>query len=396
MAERGSLAALAITHAAAAGLSADALAPVLERAERAAAGSPHLWALRAELSDDASQAAELWTRAADAVEDPSLAARWLCSAALRLRALRGPEAALPLSRRAREAAPQDVPALVLLAELLESAGREEALVEAFSQLLDLEPPDDDTEEIWERALARAATFHVRRGEEDRARPFLAAMEDRVPFPTDPGILEAPDAGSSELFEDPPSGEIELDRALDGEASDAFDHDAESDLDWPKSEVWEAPPKDLADEEEAAFDEEWSPSEVWDAEPRLADRGEDGADGEGPESGTHQAPPRPSEAPRAERSSDVAPASEAARAASEAPMVTQVAVTDDELRALLEEVGASEDPIALLEGAMEGAFDDGDPDAVRRVLTVLDRATTLPGAEGLSALRKRALAWLAER
>ncbi len=396
MAEGASLVVEAITRAARAGAPAEALAPVLERAERAAAGSPHLWALRAELSDDHSQAAELWSRAADAVDDDALAARWLRSAALRLRDLRGPEAALPLARRACDAAPEDVAALVLHAELLETLDREDALAAAFSRLLDLEPTDDDDEELWERGLARAATFHVQRGEEDRARPFLAAMEDRVPFPTDPGTLEAPSSGSIDaaFFEDPPSGEIELDRMPEGEDSGDFDADADADLDWPKSEIWEAPPKDIVEEDPAAFDDDWSPSEVWDAEPRLADQSEEGD--EGPESGTHEAPPRPSEDPRSERSSDVAPSSEAARAASEAPMVTQIAVTDDELRALLEAVGASEDPVALLEGAIEGAFDDGDEDAVRRVLTVLDRSMTLPGAEALTALRRRALAWLAGR
>lgn len=391
MAERDTLVADAITRAARAGAAAEALAPVLERAERAAAGSPHLWALRAELTDDDSQAAELWTRAADAVDDDALAGRWLGSAAVRLRALRGPEAALPLARRACDAAPEDVRALVLYAELLEALEREEALAEAFSGLLGLEPTDDEEEELWERGLARAATFHVQRGEEDRARPFLAAMGDRVPFPTDPGILEAPDGTDSAFFEDPPSGELELDR-MPGGADGDFDEDPGDDLDWPKSEIWEAPPKDIVEEDEAVFDDDWSPSEVWDAEPRLADQGEESDDG--PESGTHQAPPRPSEAPRSERSSDVAPSSEAARA--EAPMVTQVGVTDDELRALLEDVGASEEPVALLEGATEHAFDDGDEDAVRRVLMVLDRVTTLPDVDALSALRRRALTWLAER
>lgn len=391
MAERESLVVDAITRAARAGAPAEALSPVLERAERAAAGSPHLWALRAELSDDDSQAAELWTRAADSVDDGALAGRWLHSAALRLRELRGPEAALPLARRACDAAPEDVGALVLHAELLEELGHEEALAEAFGRLLELEPADDFAEELWERGLARAATFHVQRGEEDRARPFLAAMEDRVPFPTDPGILEAPEAldEDSAFFEDPPSGEIELDRMPGGEDSGDFEHE-EEDLDWPKSEIWEAPPKDLADEEEGTFDEDWSPSEVWDAEPRLVDQ-EELEDG-GPESGTHEAPPRP----KGDRSSDVAPASDAARAAAEEPMVTQIGVTDDEMRALLEAVSASEEPAALLEGALEGAFDEDDEEAVRRVLMVLDRVTTLPGSDALTALRRRALAWLAER
>lgn len=395
--ERDALVVEAITQAARAEIAPEALEPILGRAERAAPGSPHLWALRAELTDDDSQAAELWTRAADAVDDPALAARWLRHAALRLRELRGPEAALPLARRARDAAPSDVRAVVLHAELLEALRRHEPLAEAFASLLELEPEDDATEEVWERGLARAATFHVQRGEHDRARPYLAAMEDRVSFPSNPGLLEAPvDEGDEGFFEDPPSGEIELDRPIDGEASDELEPEeaeaAEELADWPKSEIWEAPPKDLVEEDDASFDEEWSPSEVWDAEPRLVDRDEE-PEGEGPESGTHEAPPRPADAPRAERSSDVAPAPEAALG-SEPPMVTQIGVTDDEMRALLEEVSASDDPAALLEGAVEGAFDDEDEEAVRRVLTVLDRISA--GDDTLATLRRRALAWLAER
>lgn len=395
IAERQPLVVEAITQAAKAGASAESLEPMLERAERAAPGSPHLWALRAALTDDDSQAAELWTRAADAVSDDALAGRWLCSAAERLRSLRGPEAALPLARRACDASPSDVHARVLHAELLEALGRDEALAEAFAVLLDLEPEDDASEELWERGLARAATFHVQRGEHDRARPYLAAMEDRVPFPTDPGILEAPfDLGvdGSAIFEDPPSGEIELDRVPGEEDSGDFDRgDAEDDSDWPKSEIWEAPPKDLVEEDAASFDDDWSPSEVWDAEPRIADQGEPG-ESEGPESGTHEAPPRPSEEPRSERTSEVAPASESR---SEPPMVTQIGVTDDEMRALLEDVSASDDPVALLEGAIEGAFDDEDVEAVERVLTVLDRVTTLPDGDSIATLRRRALAWLAK-
>ena len=374
----------ALSLAARAGVPGTELAPLLAAAERAAPGSPYVWALRAEAASDPAEAAELWTRAAGELpDDPALAARWLRSAAVALRGLRGPEAALPLARRAAAAAPSDVHAAVLLTELLSDAHSLEALESAYGRLLDVEPDDDSAEEVWERGLARAAAFHVQQGHEDRARPFLAALEGRIALPG--ASTSAPGSDEAPAFEldgpSPESGEIALDGPLDSGSGefDGGDEDPEdeADDDWPKSEIWEAPPKDLAESDEVSFDDEWSPSEVWDAEPRRVDQGDGEAAGialasESPASGTHSAPP-------------AAPGTD-----SPPPLVTQVGVADDELRELLEDVQSSSDPSGLLEGALEGALDNEDEGAVRRVLMVLDRLGTFTEND---ELRTRALRWL---
>ena len=72
-------------------------------------------------------------------------------------------------------------------------------------------------------------------------------------------------------------------------------------------------------------------------------------------------------------------------------MTQVGVADEDMRELLEDVRGSSDPAGLLEGALEGALDNGDEDAVRRVLMVLDRLATITEND---VLRTRALEWLA--
>ena len=69
-----------------------------------------------------------------------------------------------------------------------------------------------------------------------------------------------------------------------------------------------------------------------------------------------------------------------------PPVTLVSVADDEVRALLDEARGMKDPTGLLEGALERALEDADPDGVRRVLRVLDR---LAGFASEAKLRERA-------
>lgn len=71
---------------------------------------------------------------------------------------------------------------------------------------------------------------------------------------------------------------------------------------------------------------------------------------------------------------------------EPPPVTLVSVADDEVRALLKEARELDDPTGLLEGALEGALEEADPDGVRRVLAVLDR---LAGFDSEAKLRERA-------
>ncbi len=67
-------------------------------------------------------------------------------------------------------------------------------------------------------------------------------------------------------------------------------------------------------------------------------------------------------------------------------VTLVSVADDEVRALLQEARGLPDPTGLLEGALERALEDADPDGVRRVLRVIDR---LPHFASEGKLRERA-------
>jgi len=74
-----------------------------------------------------------------------------------------------------------------------------------------------------------------------------------------------------------------------------------------------------------------------------------------------------------------------------PPVTLVHVADDEMRALLEDAGATEDPAALLEGALEEALEEADPAGIERVLRVLDR---LPPFDDEPAIRERAKRLLA--
>lgn len=81
--------------------------------------------------------------------------------------------------------------------------------------------------------------------------------------------------------------------------------------------------------------------------------------------------------------------------SSAPPVTLVSVADDELRALLEAVAESDEPRALLEGALEEALSDADADGVRRVLRVLQRADDFAGATALAARARRLLERLDE-
>ncbi|MEZ4247995.1 MAG: hypothetical protein R3B99_07130 [Polyangiales bacterium] len=70
--------------------------------------------------------------------------------------------------------------------------------------------------------------------------------------------------------------------------------------------------------------------------------------------------------------------------------------DDELRALLlEAVARSDDPGALLEGALEEALTDADADGVRRVLRVLQRVDDFAGATALAARARRLLERLDE-
>ena len=391
MSDRDVLLVQALRVASEAGVPASSIAQLLDRAERSAPTSPHLWALRAALYDaDDARAAELWARAADAVgdEEPELASRWRLAAAEHLRALRGPLAALPLASRASREAPQDPRALTLWFELLDQLNRHDELDEVFARLLSIRPADDESEDLWERGLARAAAFYTGRADPDRARPFLVAMEAHRPSAAPEALSDPPKSWTDDSeppLRDPDYEENDHeDDDLDGEGMasgeisrqvrvDPTTGDEDFDTDWPASEVWSA--EDWGQQprfrRHGDGDEEWSPPEVWDAEPRLADSaeepGEDDESDEGPQSGTH-------EAPRIEESE-----------------VTRIGVADEEMRELLAEARDSEDPGAYLEGALEGAIDDEDDDAMERVLAVLDRLGTFVGRD---TLRRRALRWLA--
>lgn len=82
--------------------------------------------------------------------------------------------------------------------------------------------------------------------------------------------------------------------------------------------------------------------------------------------------------------------------SERPQVTLVSVTDDDVRALLEEARVAEDPAALLEGALEEALEAANAEGVRQVLRVLDRLERrLAGEESLRARGQKLLERLGE-
>lgn len=79
-----------------------------------------------------------------------------------------------------------------------------------------------------------------------------------------------------------------------------------------------------------------------------------------------------------------------------PQVTLVSVTDDDVRALLEEARVAEDPAALLEGALEEALEAANAEGVRQVLRVLDRLERrLAGEESLRARGEKLLERLGE-
>ena len=294
----------------------DAVAAALvEQAERLAPELPEVQAARAALHHrhgDLVAAARAWERAAEEAENVLTSARWRRRAAELWLGLEGAATAEPLLRRALldlEAVGLSAPSLVVqLAALRTERGDPEASAELLGKLLREPRPDDES---WRAAALAAVRFHVERGEDDRARPFLAALGERACASVDDPELSFV---LGETFSWP---------GAQGELSSAS-----------KS-------LDLLEGDES-FDD--APVR---RPPTRVDLSSSPVDG---------------------------------------PPVTLVSVADDEVRALLREVRACSDPTAVLEAALEGALDDADPSAVRRVLRVLDRLDAFPGEQ---ELRERA-------
>ncbi len=158
-----------------------AAAALVEEVEELAPQLAEVLAARAALHHrhgELAAAARAWERAAEEAEWPLQSAVWRRRAGELLLGLRGPAAAEPLLRQALldlEAAGQPAPTLVAqLAAVLAERGDSRGSRELFGKLLREPRPED---EAWRVAALAAARFHVENGDDDLARPFLAALGD---------------------------------------------------------------------------------------------------------------------------------------------------------------------------------------------------------------------------
>ena len=380
-----------------------------------------------------AEAARLWDRAAETIgsEDRATAAEWRRRAAQLVLGIEGPAAAEPILRRALHDVAEAPEVICDLAAVLIERGDVVGAEELYARLL---RPDSPRGSERRAALLVAARHHLVRGAADRARPFLTELgEDPASLElhdrqtaSDPVSSEPPAArrtardmiddggerGSEEhsvvLFSPPetsqvlsPSGSSMFDEGLeddddllDGDSfegaleegeldPEAIDRlfDDSSEHDTPKPRHLRA--VDAREEGEASRDaEEISPLEslVLAPPPEGGDAGH--LDSWLPRMGARPPVRLPPEPPLPKIPKSV-------------PPVTLVSVADDELRALLEAVAESDDPGALLEGALEEALTDADAAGVRRVLRVLQRVDDFAGATALATRARRLLERLDE-
>jgi len=411
---------------------------IVQDAAALAPDSARVLAARAALahrSGQLAEAARLWDRAAESMVagDPTIAAEWRRRAAQLVLGSEGPAAAEPLLRRALADAGDAPDVLCDLAAVLVERGDLVAAEELYARLL---RPDARRGAERRAALLVAARHHLVRGAADRARPFLAELGD------DPASLELHEREASE----PPSLSTPSSTPPNGVA---HDERWESDADGERSMVLFSPPETsqvlspsgsaLLDDDDDALDadsfagledDELDPSaldrlfdESGDEPPkprhlRSVDALERGA-GEARSDDAASDEADPLEAlvlARREEGGDAGhldswlprigarppvrlppepPLPKATPLSKSSPPVTLVSVADDELRALLEAVAESDDPGALLEGALEEALTDADAAGVRRVLRVLQRVDDFAGAAALAARARRLLERLDE-
>lgn len=357
-----------------------------------------------------AEAARFWERAADAAEDRATASDWRRRAGQLLLGLEGPAAAEPLLRRALEESSNAPEVLAELASVLVERGDLIGAEELYARLLK-EPHERGPER--RAALLCAARHHLERGAPDRARPFLSELGD------DPVSLEMQDelsdADADDVANEPlsgehsvvlyaspetsqvlsPSGQVALDDFDDeglGEEDELFDDEGvleELDDDALDQLFEESPrPRHLR----AVDKDDPLESLVLGTAKREAGGDAGHLDSWLPRLGAK--PPAsipPNLPPPPLPPSGLPPMTRSPSG----PPVTLVSVADDELRALLEAVAESDDPGALLEGALEEALTDADADGVRRVLRVLQRVDDFAGAAALAARARRLLERLDE-
>lgn len=382
---------------------------VVTEAAALAPGSGRVLATQAALAHREGQiaaAARLWERAADAAsaDDRRHASEWRRRAGQLVLGLEGPGAALPLLERALEEADDAPEALCELAAVHVERGERLAAEELFARLLRQSGRGAERR----AALLAAARYHLEQGAPDRARPFLAELdEDSVslaPWATEnPGPMGRfvdDVAGGSDARSKVVSPMAAVSQVLSPRAERRVGDDESNEHDDLVDDGLHEPSGvsagDLGTDEAC---DEVSKGELGELfhgtdrkppsraseevlerlvlRPREGDMGH--LDSWLPRVGARppsELPPRP---PRG----------------SSAPPVTLVSVADDELRALLEAVAESDEPRALLEGALEEALSDADADGVRRVLRVLQRADDFAGATALAARARRLLERLDE-
>ncbi|MFT5354361.1 MAG: hypothetical protein ACI9KE_001566 [Polyangiales bacterium] len=293
--------------------------------------------------DDAVAATELYVRAADLETRAAQAAEWRRLGAEQASSAHGPEAAERLLEQALVESKGNARILVALAQAVADLGDDERASELLGRLLRGTVQDVTHED----ALVAAARFHVERGHSDQAHPFLVRLGPSFAADYDEeGELNYEDEfQSAELsLEDLSLDEDEIEENF----ADALFDDGLFEEAFP-SQVFERP-----DLEMTGVREERSPME-----PRFRPVLVEGPD-ESP-SGRELEPPPPAFVTHVS-----------------GPDVTIVASTGDGLRALLDELKESEDPEALLEGALEGAIASDDMPGVMDVLRALDRVENLRG------------------
>ena len=309
--------------------------------------------------EDAEAATELYVRAADLETRPAQAAEWRRLGAEQANLAHGPEAAARLLEQALVESKGNARILVALAQVVADQGDEARASELLGRLLRGTVHDVTHED----ALVAAARFHVERGQSDQAHPFLVRL--------------GPSLGREE------SQSVELN--YEEEFQSAELSIGELSLDELDSDEL-GPPFDGLDSEEQRFAdslfEEAFPSQVFER-PDLETTGVR----EEPE----QARFRPVlvEAPtEPEKNPDPPVPPPALVTHVSGPDVTIVASTGDGLRALLDELKQSEDPEALLEGALEVAIAAEDMKGVRDVLRALDRVENLRGEQRIRGRAER--------
>ncbi|MFK8003723.1 MAG: tetratricopeptide repeat protein [Polyangiales bacterium] len=287
--------------------------------------------------EDVNAATELYVRAADLETRGSQAAEWRRLGAEQAMLAHGAEAAERLLEQALVESKGNARILVELAQAVAEQGDDERASELLGRLLRGTVHDVTHED----ALVAAARFHVERGQADEAHPFLVRLG--------PSLAGDAGAGAEINYEEEfQSAELSIeDLSLgDEDSMESFD-DALFEEAFP-SQVFERPELEMTGVRE-------EPAEEPRFRPVLVE-----APKESP-SLRHPEPPAPAIVTHVS-----------------GPEVTIVATTGDGLRALLDELKESEDPEALLEGALEGAIASDDMPGVMDVLRALDRVENLRG------------------